>query len=58
MAELASALVSERKVCGLIPSEFNVGFDLHLIRGAIALNTRKTEHIGRQRGKGCTVNFH
>ena len=44
MAQLASARLSERAVLGSIFSDFNVCFDLPLIRVAIALNTRKTEH--------------
>ena len=44
MAQLASARLSEREVHGSIFSDFNVCFDSLLIRVAIALNTRKTEH--------------
>ena len=44
MAQLASARLSERAVLGSIFSDFNVCFDFPLIRVAIALNTRKTEH--------------
>ena len=44
MAQLGSALLSEREVPGSIFSAFNVCFDFPLIRVAIALNTRKTEH--------------
>ena len=48
MAQLASARLSEREVSGSIFSsifsDFNVCFDFPLIRVAIALNTRKTEH--------------
>ena len=44
MAQLASARLSEREVPGSIVSDFNVCFDFPLIRVAIALNTRKTEH--------------
>ena len=40
MAQLASARLSEREV----PGSINVCFDYPLIRVAIALNTRKTEH--------------
>ena len=43
-AQLASARLSEREVPGSIFSDFNVCFDFPLIRVAIALNTRKTEH--------------
>ena len=42
VAQLASAQLSEREVPGSI--DFNVCFDFPLIRVAIALNTRKTEH--------------
>ena len=44
VAQLASAQLSEREVPGSIFSDFNVCFDFPLIRVAIALNTRKTEH--------------
>ena len=44
MAQLASARLSEREVPGSIFSDFNVCFDFPLIRVAVALNTRKTEH--------------
>jgi len=44
VAQLASALLSEREVPGSIFSDFNVCFDFPLICVAIALNTRKTEH--------------
>ena len=44
VAELASARLSER--------DFNVCFDFPLIRVAIALNTRKTEHWQWQGGGG------
>ena len=44
VAQLASARLSEREVSGSIFSDFNVRFDFPLIRVAIALNTRKTEH--------------
>ena len=44
VAQLASARLSEREVPGSIFSDFNVCFDFPLIRVAIALNTRKTEH--------------
>ena len=40
--------LSEGEVSGSILSDFNVCFDLPLIRVAIALNTRKTEHCQRQ----------
>ena len=40
LAQLASARLSEREV----PGDFNVCFDFPLVRVAIALNTRKTEH--------------
>ena len=44
VAQLASARLSEREVPGSIFSDFNVCFDFPLVRVAIALNTRKTEH--------------
>ena len=44
VAQLASARLSEREVPGSIFSDFNVYFDFPLIRVAIALKTRKTEH--------------
>ena len=44
VAQLGSARLSEREVPGLIFSDFNVCLDFPLIRVAIALNTRKTEH--------------
>ena len=44
VAQLASARLSEQEVPGSIFSDFNVCFDFPLIRVAIALNTRKTEH--------------
>ena len=44
VAQLASAQLSEREVPGSIFSNFNFCFDFPLIRVAIALNTRKTEH--------------
>ena len=44
VAQLASAWLSEREVSGSIFNDFNVCFDFPLIRVAIALNTRKTEH--------------
>ena len=44
MAQLASVRLSEREVSGSIFSDFNVCFDFSVIRVAIALNTRKTEH--------------
>ena len=44
MAQLASARLSEREVSGSIFGDLNVCFDFPLIRVAIALNTRKTEH--------------
>ena len=44
VAQLASARLSEREIPGSIFSDFNVCFDFPLIRVAIALNTRKTEH--------------
>ena len=50
MAQLASWLVSSS-----IFSDLNVSFDFPLIRVAIALNTRKTEHWQRQGGKGAPL---
>ena len=44
VAQFTSARLSEREVPGSIFSDFNVCFDFPLIRVAIALNTRKTEH--------------
>ena len=58
MAQLASARLSEREVPGSIFGDFNVCFDFPLIRVAIALNPRKTEHCQREKGKGRTVGFH
>ena len=44
VAQLASVRLSEREVSGSIFRDLNVCFDFPLIRVAIALNTRKTEH--------------
>ena len=44
VAQLSSARLSEREVSSSIFSDFNVYFDFPLLRVAIALNTRKTEH--------------
>ena len=44
VAQLARARLSELDVPGSIFSDFNVCFDFPLIRVAMALNTRKTEH--------------
>ena len=44
VAQLVSARLSEQEVPGSILGDFNVCFDFPLIRVAIALNTRKTEH--------------
>ena len=44
MAQLASARLSEQEVPGSILCDLNICFDFLLIRVAIALNTRKTEH--------------
>ena len=44
MAQLASARLSEREVPGSILGDFNFCLDFLLIRVAIALNIRKTEH--------------
>ena len=44
MAQMALARLSEREVPGSILGDFNVCFDFPLIRVAIALNIRKTEH--------------
>ena len=44
MAQLAGARLSEREVSGSILRDLQVCFDFPLIRVAIALNTRKTEH--------------
>ena len=50
VAQLASARLSEREVPGSILSDFNLWFDFPLVRLAIALNTRKTEHWQWQGG--------
>ena len=44
MAQMASAPLSQREVSGSILGDFHVRFDFPLIRVAIALNIRKTEH--------------
>ena len=44
MVQLASARLSEREVSSSITSDLNIFFNFPLIRVAIALNTRKTEH--------------
>ena len=44
VAQLASARLSEQEVSGLILGDLNVCSDFPLIRVAIALNSRKTEH--------------
>ena len=44
MAQLASARLTEREVSSVILRDLNVSFDFPLIRVAIALNNRKTEH--------------
>ena len=44
MAQLASARLSEREVPGSILGDLNFSFDFPLIRVALALNSRKTEH--------------
>ena len=44
MIQLASARLSKREVPGSIHGDVNVCFDFPLIRVAIALNIRKTEH--------------
>ena len=44
MAQIASARLSEGEVPGSILGDFSVCFDFPLIRVAIALNIRKTEH--------------
>ena len=44
VAQMASARLSEREVPSLILGDLNVCFDFSLIRVAIALTTRKTEH--------------
>ena len=58
MAQLASAWLSEREAPGSILGDLNVCFDFPLIRVAIALNIRKTEHSQREGSKGYTVGFH
>ena len=49
LAQLVSARLSEQEVPGSILGDFNVCFDFPLIRVAIALNTRKTEHWAHRR---------
>ena len=44
MAQMANVRLSEREVPGSLLGDFNVCFDFPLIRVAIALNIRKTEH--------------
>ena len=44
--------LSEREVPGSILGDFNVCFHFPLIREAIALNIRKTEHLQREGGGG------
>ena len=44
--------LSEREVPGSILGDFNVCFHFPLIREAIALNIRKTEHSQREGGGG------
>ena len=58
VAQLVSARLSEQEVAGSILGDFNLCFDFPLIRLAIALNTRKTEHWRREGDEGRTVGFH
>ena len=51
VAQLVSARPSELEVPGSILGDSNVCFDFLLIWVALALNTRKTEHRQRKRGK-------
>ena len=51
-------LLSGQELPGSILGNFNVYFPFRLIRVAIALNTRKTEHWQSEGGKGRTVGFH
>ena len=44
VAQLASARLSEQGVASSILCDFNICFDFPLIRVAIALNIRETEH--------------
>ena len=44
VVQLVSAQLSELEIPSPILSDFNVCFNFTLIRVAIALNTRKTEH--------------
>ena len=55
VAQLVSARLSEQEVAGSILGDFNLCFDFPLIRLAIALNTRKTEHWRREGDEGRTV---
>ena len=57
VAQFVSVRLSEQEVSGSILRDFNVCFDFPLIRVAIALNTRKTEHGGRG-VKERNVGFH
>ena len=57
VARLVSVRLSEQEVSGSILGDFNVCFDFPLIRVAIPLNTRKTEHGGRG-VKERNVSFH
>ena len=58
MAQLVSARLSQQEVPGSILGDFDVCFDFLLIRAAIALNTRKTQHWRGKGGEGRTVGFH
>ena len=49
MAQLASARLSERDLPGSIVGDFP------LIRVAIAVNIRKTEHLQKEGGKGLPL---
>ena len=50
--QLVSVRHSEQEVSGSIFSDFNVCFEFSLLRVAMALNPRKTEHWQREGGGG------
>ena len=50
VGQLVSARLSEQEVSGSIFSDFNVCFEFSLLRVAMALNPRKTEHSQREGG--------
>ena len=51
VVQLVNAQPSELEFSGWILGDSNVCFDFLLIRAALALNTRKTEHWQRKGGK-------